>query len=221
MNILNQQFGRLKVIKQIKLINKHHSKWLCKCICGKEVIVLRQSLVGGLTNSCGCLHKEISKKVCSKNFKTHGFSRTRIYTTWRNLVDRCMNKNSSGFKKYGAKGITVCKSWLKFENFKDDMYESYLDHCEKFGEKNTTIDRINNKKNYNKQNCKWSTWKEQECNRTNNIIITYKGKTQNLSNWADELKFPYKILWERIKKYKWTVERAFNYPISKLRHKLD
>ena len=60
-----------------------------------------------------------------------------------------------------------------FDEFKDDMYESYLRHINKFGSRNTSIERINNNGNYYKENCKWATWKEQARNRYKNNIITY------------------------------------------------
>ena len=79
---------------------------------------------------------------------------------------------------YGGCGITICDRWLEsFENFKEDMYESYLKHVEEFGEKNTSLDRINSQKNYNKENCKWSTREEQSQNTRTCFIsktIDYK-----------------------------------------------
>ena len=141
--------------------------------------------------------------------KKHGMSNTRFYNNWRGMINRCHNKNYSIYYKYGKKGIKVCDRWLKFENFRDDMYKNYLKHCKKFGIKQTTIDRINTNSNYAPENCRWATNKEQSRNKSNNKYFTYNGKTMILKDWSDKLKINYATLRSRIYKYKWLPERAF------------
>jgi hypothetical protein len=97
---------------------------------------------------------------------THGFRYTRFYNIWKRMKDRCNNQNNIDYHRYGGRGIKVCDSWTSnFENFRDDMYESYLCHSEINGEKNTSIDRIDTNGNYCKENCKWSTPQEQRLNQ--------------------------------------------------------
>ena len=79
------------------------------------------------------------------------------YVTWRCMVGRCTNPTFGNYKLYGGVGVTVDKEWLIFENFARDMGAR---------PENKTLDRIDNSKGYTKDNCCWSTKKEQQCKHT-------------------------------------------------------
>jgi len=93
---------------------------------------------------------------------------------------RCYSKNHDHYRWYGAKGIKV--EWDSYISFRNDMMPSYLEHLNKYGIKDTTIDRIDNSKNYNKYNCKWSTRKEQH--------LTQSGRGKSISPPTFNLNHP-------------------------------
>ena len=72
--LINTKFGSLKVIafdhfEKIDTKNKgtyYRYFYKCKCDCGNEVIVERSILTTGQKKSCGCLSKEMQKKLLDK-----------------------------------------------------------------------------------------------------------------------------------------------------------
>lgn len=92
----------------------------------------------------------------------------KFWKRWYNMIQRCENKNHNNYHLWGGRGIRVCERWKLFINFKYDMFDSYIIHKNINSSINTTLDRINVDGNYSKENCKWSTMKEQQNNRRNN-----------------------------------------------------
>jgi hypothetical protein len=78
-----------------------------------------------------------------------------------------------------------------------------------------TIDRIDNNGNYCKENCRWVSNKIQCNNKRNNKLVTYDGKTQTLSQWAEELGWDKQVLRRRLLSGKWSLDEAFTTPPSK------
>jgi hypothetical protein len=158
---------RLSYIETIGKINYPKSTVIlvrCKCVCGNEVIVRKPHFINNHTKSCGCLNKE---KTSQLN-KTHGLSKSSTYKSWTAMIQRCINKNFTNFDNYGGRGIKVCDRWLKFDNFLLDMGIK--------PNKDYQIDRIDNNKNYEINNCKWSSRIENCNNKNNNVKYNYKGQ---------------------------------------------
>lgn len=91
----------------------------------------------------------------------------RFYHIWADMKTRCTNPNCKKYNLYGGRGIKVCNDWILYANFKRDMWESYQKHVKEFGEKQTTLDRINGNKGYSLDNCRWATYSEQAKNLRN------------------------------------------------------
>jgi len=149
-DLVGKKFNRLTVIKKDGHIGKK-LVWECLCDCGNITRVATSEIISGHTKSCGCWNHE----VCVNKFLTHGKRDHPLYNTWGKMRQRCNNPNNSDYPKYGGRGITICDEWEDFQIFLTDMEHGY--------KKGLSLDRIDNDKGYSKENCKWSTPKEQ-CN---------------------------------------------------------
>jgi hypothetical protein len=137
--------------------------WLCLCDCGNLANISMSALRSGNTKSCGCLRIERGVRLGTGQTNTlrHGHSssifRTRTYQSWRGMINRCTSPSCNGYKYYGGQGIKICERWGKFENFLADMGER---------PEGKTIDRFPDPYgNYEPENCRWATYKEQNANQ--------------------------------------------------------
>lgn len=150
-------YSKLTIISELPARKKPNGKFervvSCKCVCGTVKDILLRSLRSGNTTSCGCFQKE----VVSTSNKTHGYSKTRQYQIWENMVARCTNPKSPSYEGYGGKGIVLCSSWRTFSNFWEDMKDNYHD--------NLTLDRIKGDGGYCKENCRWVDFSVQGYNK--------------------------------------------------------
>lgn len=207
MNLTGKTFNRLTVIKRAENRGKQ-TIWLCECSCGKTAEISQRGIISGSTKSCGCWYEE-----CKTNrpwVTKHGLSRTAFYKIFTDIKKRCNDKNVASYKYAGERGI-ICL-WETFEDFRDDMYESYLEHRKIYSSRDTTIERIDNNGNYCKENCRWATQYEQSRNKRNLRMITFKGKTQCAVDWEKELGLYRNAIYNRLNVYGWTKEKALSTP---------
>lgn len=173
-DLTNRVFERLTVLRPVGLTKSRSVIWECLCSCGKIKNVPSYPLISGATKSCGCYSKDMFASRKPKN----NLSKTTEYYIWSTMKQRCYNVNNHKYSDYGARGISVCDRWIGksgFKNFLEDMGERPFLH---------TLDRIENDKDYSKENCRWATPKEQGANKRNNIWIEYNGERKIAAEWG-------------------------------------
>ena len=198
--MIGQKFHRLTVIERAESTPGNRGKrWLCQCECGNQTIARNDSLKNGRSKSCGCYKNEqASKRIVSIN-KTHGMNNTPEHMCWKGLMNRCNNKNSPSYKDYGGRGIKVCESWKKFENFYKDMGKR---------PEGTSIDRIDVNGDYCPENCRWASRQVQNNNTRKNKYITHNGETKTLSEWSRVYNIPVWKLSQRMLRDNLTFEES-------------
>ena len=209
-DLTGMKFGRLLVIEEAPQIKKGITRWRCLCDCGNEKVVTGRGLRFGETRSCGCLRNELASEHMTKLHKTHGESRTPLYIKWYAMMHRCENPNDVNYKHYGARGISVCSEWRSsFIPFRDwALASGYSNGLE--------IDRIDVNKGYSPDNCRWVTHTENENNKRDNRIETYKGVTDTLANLCRRFNANYANTCRRLYEGL-TIDEAFEKPYRKTR----
>ena len=198
-DMAGQRFGRWTVLRKAGCDKRRRATWLCRCECGREKAVRGDGLLSGSSNGC--------KSCASREPATiHGGYGTRIYKVWTAMRQRCGDENCSAFKNYGGRGIAVCPEWDKgFEAFRDWALANG------YG-KGLSIDRINNDGNYEPNNCRWATRKQQNRNRRDNRLVTVDSVTKTLAEWAELSGLKYDTLYNRLS-CGWTPVRAVFAPV--------
>lgn len=203
-DLTGMKFHNLTIIKRLPNTIDGSAMWECLCDCGNITAARGKNIRNGAVKSCGCLRKIPYNK-------THGMSKSRLYKEWAGIKARCCYKSAKKEKSYGGRGISICEEWKNsFDSFKLwALKNGYNDSL--------TIERIDFNGDYCPDNCRWIPFSEQCNNKRSNIIITYNGKTQTLSQWCKELCLDYKLVNSRIKKLGWSFEKSISEPVKSKR----
>jgi hypothetical protein len=115
----------------------------------------------------------------------HGYSKTKIYSVWEAIKQRCLNPNDRGYKNYGGRGIRICDEWLNSMPFiLWAINNGYRDGLQ--------IDRINNNGDYEPSNCRWVDATVNNSNQRKNLLNSsgytgvyfYKNKKDAKKYWS-------------------------------------
>jgi hypothetical protein len=125
---------------------------------------------------------------------------TPEYRAWSSMRSRCNDTSSRDYPKWGGRGIRVSPRWDDFQLFLADVGNR--------PSRLHSLDRIDNRGNYEPGNVRWATAKEQAENRRSTTLVEYAGQRLTVSEWARRLGLPQATLWNRLFQLKWPLERA-------------
>jgi hypothetical protein len=195
-DLTGKRFGRLVVVsihsRGVQL------RWNCICDCGEQRVVYASTLKTGQTRSCGCLSRETKQKSKTK----HGllYRDKHLYAVWVSMRQRCFNKNSFSYPRYGGRGIGICDEW--------DNYAVFYAWATKAGyRRGLTLDRFDNDGDYSPENCRWICHKLQNMNTSRNRYYTVEGVTLLLCDWSKIYNVKVNTIINRIHSG-WPVEKA-------------
>lgn len=176
-------------------------KAIYKCSCGKKHEASINNVKMGKTKSCGCqLYKGVPK---------HGLSNHPLYSVYENMISRCYNKKTACYKRYGGRGVIICKEWK-------GKPEVFIKWAIKNGWKpglELDKDIIGNGLVYGPNTCKFVTSKENSRNRRDSRLIQYCGKKRTLAEWAEMIGIRPGALSYRIKN--WSLKKSLTTPKSR------
>ena len=160
-----------------------------KLFCSKE----------GLRVVCNTCHAQITASQKRGNPR---LEYPREESSWRNMISRCHNPNSTGYHRYGGRGIKVCESWR----------DSFWQFLEDMGDRpdGTSLDRIDTDGNYEPSNCRWATWDTQANNKNDNVLIEHDGEVKTITQWARQLGMRANTLQYRLYRG-WSIPQALGF----------
>lgn len=201
-DITDLKFGKLTPKLEVGK-NKHgRVMWYCVCDCGGNITTTQNRLSSGRVKSCGCLLKEMHITGLINRYSTHGMTNTPIYVVWSKMKGRCNNIKNVAYHNYGGRGIKVCERWNDKENGFANFYADMGERPEGF-----TLERIDNNKGYEPDNCKWIPKNEQQKNTRNTYKINIEGDVLCLADACRRLDLKYETVQNRIRRG-WAFEKA-------------
>ena len=147
--MIGKRIGMLTVARMLE-----KSKVECICDCGASRVMRVGHFNSGGSKSCGCHWRFPS-----------GYDRESA--AYGNMMARCHNPSNKRYKDYGMAGIHVCEEWRKSKK----QFIADMGKCPE----GFQIDRIDNRKGYSKENCRWVSPRDNMINRSISAIYVIDG----------------------------------------------
>ncbi len=207
--VVGLKFKFLTIIEDLGTRNKGLRRVRATCECG----VIKDYYLSNIKNknhttSCGCQKKKIVKTA---NL-THGLTSHPLYKAWGAMKRRCYNSSASDYVRYGGRGVKVCDEWI-------NDFRAYYDWAILNGwKRGLNIDKDRKGRNliYSPDTCSIVTPKDNQNHRGNNIIVEYNGARMTLKQVAEQSNVKYILLWKRVVKLKWDLQRSVDTPARKV-----
>lgn len=172
-DMTGQKYGMATVTDYWCKDGKAHHLWECICDCGNDFLARGNNLKTGNTISCGCQHSG------GRAVERHGMHKSKEYSTWQHMRNRCNDPKNKKYPLYGGRGIKPCERWNSFDAFLEDMGE--------MPEWASSLDRIDPDKGYFKENCRWADVMMQNRNLRTVVKVEYNGETVVLNELAERM----------------------------------
>jgi hypothetical protein len=183
-NRVGEKYNMLLVTAPAGKNKSGHYLWECLCDCGNILTVVGNNLPNSHTKSCGCL---------GNGCKTHGLAGTNEFTIWSGMLGRCYTETHGKYYNYGALGIQVSDDWRNsFEVFLSDMGPRPSNKH--------SIERVDTKGNYCKENCIWTDDLSMQAYNTKLRSNNKSGRTgvrissKKKGTWLAEITFQYEVI---------------------------
>lgn len=130
----------------------------------------------------------------------------KIFSRFRHMISRCYNPKDKSYDNYGGRGIEMCDEWRT-------NYQAFENWALSHGfREDLSIDRIDNDGNYEPNNCRFVTLKENNQNRRSSKFYTINGETKNLQQWCDYYGIKRGTVITRLE-HNWSIEKALTQPL--------
>lgn len=171
------------------------------------------SVKSGAALSCGCYNLErLSERA------VHGLSKHPLYRVWASVKARCTNSNEKSYKNYGGRGVKLCEEW------RDNPEEFIKWGINNGWKKGLELDKDIKAREmglepplvYSPQWCQFVTKRKNNEITRHSVLITFNGVEKTIIQWARDIGITPNTLQNRIRRYKWPIEKALTEPVNKL-----